>query len=108
MKFVSLIFVSLLLIFSGSAMAADGGKIYNDKCSMCHGPQGAGTLMAPAMKNNEFVTGGKAEDIKKVIIEGRAGSAKKYPKITFDMPRMTMPDADVAALITYLKGDLQK
>ncbi len=35
-------------------------------------------------------------------------NTKKYPKITFDMPKMAMPDADVDALITYLKGDLQK
>lgn len=108
MKAVSVIVVSLLLVFGGSAIAADGGKIYKDKCSMCHGPLGAGTMMAPPLKGSEFITKGKAEDIKKVVVEGRSGAAKKYPKITFDMPKLPMPDADLDALTSFLTGDLQK
>lgn len=108
MKVVSFMVISLLLIFSGFAVAADGGKTYKDKCSMCHGPQGAGTPMAPSLKGNEFITKGKADEIKKVVLEGRTGPSKKYPKIPFDMPKMAMPDADIDALISFLKGDLQK
>ena len=108
MKALSVIIISSLLIFSGSAIAADGGKIYKEKCSMCHGPQGAGTPMGPSIKGNEFITKGKTDEIRKVILEGRTGSSKKYPKITMDMPKMAMPDADVDALTTFLQGDLQK
>lgn len=108
MKIVSAIVISSLLIFSGSAIAADDGKIYKEKCSMCHGPQGAGTPMGPSIKGNEFITKGKADEIRKVILEGRTGSSKKYPKISMDMPKLPMPDAEVDALIIFLKGDLQK
>ena len=108
MKVTSVIVISSLLIFSGSAIAADGGKIYKEKCSMCHGPKGTGTPMGPSIKGNEFITKGKAEEIRKVILEGRTGASKKYPKIPIDMPKMPMPDADVDALVIFLQGDLQK
>lgn len=109
MKVISLfVFISCLFIFSSYALAADGGKIFTEKCSMCHGPKGAGTPMGPAMKGNDFITKGKADDIRKVILEGRTGSYKKYTNISIDMPKMPMPDADVNALIGFIQGDLQK
>lgn len=108
MKVVSVIVFSSLLIFSGSAIAADGGKIFKEKCSMCHGLKGEGTPMSPSIKGNEFITKGTAEEIRKVILEGRTGASKKYPKIPIDMPKMPMPDADVDALVIFLQGDLQK
>ena len=109
MKVISLfVIISSLFIFSGSTLAADGGKIFTEKCSMCHGPKVAGTPMGPAMKGNEFITKGNAADMRKVILEGRTGSYKKYPKISIDMPKMPMPDADVSALISFMQGDLQK
>ena len=40
MKVISLfVIISCLFIFSGSTLAADGGKIFTEKCSMCHGPK---------------------------------------------------------------------
>lgn len=109
MKALSLIIVmTMLSVFSSSAMAADGSKIYTEKCSMCHGPKGAGTPMGPSVKGNEFITKGTADDIKKVIIEGRAGSNKKYAKISIDMPKVPMSNEDVMALISFLQGNLQK
>lgn len=104
----SIVLTSMLFIFSGSAIAANGSNIYKVKCSMCHGPTGTGTPMGPTVKGNEFVTKGKAEDIKKVIIEGRSGSNKKYSNISIDMPKVPMSDEDVKALISFLQGDLQK
>ena len=64
--------------------------------------------MGPAIKGNEYVTKGNSDDIRKVILEGRTGSYKKYPKISIDMPKMQMPDSDVSALISFMQGDLQK
>ena len=109
MKALSLIIViTILSVFSSSAIAADGSKIYTEKCSMCHGPKGAGTPMGPSIKGNEFISKGTADDIKKVINEGRAGSNKKYPKIAIDMPRTSLSDEDVKSLVLFLQGDLQK
>ena len=109
MKALSLIIVmTILSVFSSSDIAADGAKIYTEKCSMCHGPKGTGTPMGPSIKGNEFITKGTSDDIKKVIIEGRAGSNKKYPKIAIDMPRTSLSDEDVKSLVLFLQGDLQK
>ena len=109
MKAICLIIVmTILSVFSSSAIAADGSKIYTEKCSMCHGPKGAGTPMGPSVKGNEFITKGTADDIKKLIIEGRSGSNKKYPKIAIDMPKTSLSDEDVKSLVLFLQGDLQK
>ncbi|MCC6543631.1 MAG: cytochrome c [Nitrospirae bacterium] len=105
-----LIIVIILAAFicSVSAFAADGSKVYKEKCSLCHGPAGGGTPMGPSFKGNEFITKGKAADIKIVILEGRSGSNKKYAKISMDMPKISMSDEDVQALISYMQVDLQK
>ncbi len=105
---ITIFVISLLYIFSGSAIASDGSKIYKEKCSMCHGPIGAGTPMGPSLKENEFVTKGKADDIKKVIIEGRTRPDKKFPKISIDMPGIPMSDEDARILLLFIQGDLQK
>ena len=107
-KFFSVGIISAALLLAGTAFAADGAKIYNTKCSICHGPKGAGSPMGPAFKGNEFITNGKVADIKKTIIEGRTGKDKKYPKITMDMPKNPMPDDEADALIKFIQTDLQK
>lgn len=96
------------LVFASSAFAADGGKIYSTRCSICHDPNGAGSPMGPALKGNEFITKGKSADIKKVIIEGRTGKDKKFPKIIIDMPKNPMPDNEAEALINFMQIELQK
>lgn len=90
------------------AFAADGAKLFSDKCAMCHGVKGEGTPTGPAQKGNPFLTKGKPADIKQVIMEGRAGAAKKYPNIPVDMPKGLVSDAEAEALVKFLQGDLQK
>ena len=107
-KFLSIGIISAGLVVAATAFAADGAKIYNTKCSICHGPKGAGSPMGPAFKGNEFITKGKTADIKKAIIDGRTGKDKKYPKISMDMPKNPMPDDEADALIKFIQTDLQK
>lgn len=96
------------LAFAGTALA-DGAATFKAKCAACHGQKGEGMKgMAPAQKGNEFITKGKAEDIKKVILEGRAGAAKKYKEYPIDMPKSGLSDADAAEVVKFLQGDLQK
>ncbi|MBI5049067.1 MAG: cytochrome c [Deltaproteobacteria bacterium] len=94
--------------FAGTALA-DGAATFKAKCAACHGPKGEGMKgMAPAQKGNKFITEGKPEDIKKIILEGRAGAAKKYKEFPIDMPKSGLSDADAADVVKFLQGDLQK
>jgi mono/diheme cytochrome c family protein len=108
----NIIFLSALLtgiLFSGISLAGDPAAIYKSKCALCHGAKGEGIKgMAPPHKGNKHVIEGKPEEIKKIILEGRIGKAKKYKEYPVDMPKSVMPDADAEALVKYLKTELQK
>ncbi|MEK6689747.1 MAG: cytochrome c [Nitrospirota bacterium] len=108
-SFFSVLVLLLILAFAKTSIAADPSAIYKSKCALCHGAKGEGIKnMAPPHKGNKFVIEGKPEEIKKTILEGRIGKAKKYKEYPVDMPKNVMPDADAEALIKYLKTDLQK
>ncbi len=98
----------VIIAFAGVSLAADGAKLYTNKCFACHGQKGAGTPMAPALKGNEFITKGDVNQVKKIILEGRTGRDKKYPKFPADMPKIPMPEDAVTTLINFLQGDMQK
>lgn len=106
-NFIWMVALLVSVAFAGTALA-DGAASYKAKCVACHGDKGQGMKgMAPALKGSEFVKG-KAEDVKKVILEGRAGAAKKYKEFPIDMPKSGLSDADAADLVKFLQGDLQK
>lgn len=90
--------------FAGTAMAADGAAIFNAKCKACHGADGAGTAMAPAFKGNAFIKGAKEDEISAVIKGGREGAAKKYKQFAIGMPKQTLNDDEIKAVIGTLKG----
>ena len=96
------------LAWSETAWAADGAGIFSERCASCHGPAGQGTASGPALKGNSFVTSGKAAEIKKVIMGGRTAAEKKYPNLQMIMPAGLAGDSEADALVSYLKGDLQK
>lgn len=105
---VGLVALVVSFAFAGTVLA-DGAATYKAKCAACHGAKGEGMKgMAPAQKGNEFITKGKAEDVKKVILEGRAGAAKKYKEFAIDMPKSGLSDADAAEVVKFMQGDLQK
>ena len=85
--------------------AAAGAGIFKMKCAPCHGPEGKGTTMAPALKGNAWVKAASATDITGVIKNGRQGKAKKYANFFVDMPASkAMPESDLAELAAYLKS----
>ena len=98
----------LFLIVAQAGWAADGAKLYAEKCAACHGAKGEGGPTGPALKGNPFITQGKPADIKKVLMEGRQGADKKYPKIPVSMPKGLVSGGEADALVKYLQGDLQK
>lgn len=102
--------VCALSLVGATAVLADGGEgIYKSKCATCHGPKGEGKkALGPALKGSEFVVKGSDADVKATIKDGRAAAAKKYKEFTGPMPAQKLSDAELADLVKYLKGDLQK
>ena len=96
------------IIIASPVFAADVAGVYGEKCGMCHGLKGEGTPVAPAFKGNKFILASSADEIRKVILGGRTGSAKKFGNLRADMPGGLVSEAEADALVKYLKGDLQK
>ncbi len=102
-KFVFFVAIALALTFSGTAMAADGAGIFDGKCKGCHGAAGAGGPMAPALAGSDFIKGDAAV-IKATIADGRSGDAKKYAEFPVPMPKLGLSDAEIDAVVAYLKS----
>lgn len=103
------IYLLAALALSPAASAADGKSIFATTCAACHGAQGQGTPgMAPALKGDPFITKGKIAEIENTIQNGRSGAKKRYKDIHLDMPAWHLSDADLKAVVAYLRGDLQK
>lgn len=112
MRNIVIWFVALVVscAFAGTVLA-DGAAMFTERCATCHGQKGEGMRgMAPALKDNKFITERRAEDIKQVILEGRSAAAKKYSAKDYpiDMPRSGLSDADADEVAKFLQGDLQK
>ena len=96
-------------MLADNAAAADGKSTFDGTCAACHGSKGQGTPgLAPALKGDPFVIKGAVADIEDTIQNGRSGAKKKYKDIAGDMPAWHLADADLKAVVAYLRGDLQK
>jgi mono/diheme cytochrome c family protein len=86
---------------SGSGTAADGAKIYAEKCSACHGDNGKGGI------NGSLVGGGPLDRIEAVKTIANFWG---YPTTLFDFIRRAMPwpeprtlaNEEVYALVAYI------
>ena len=115
MRNVLVLFVTFVVSFvlAGTALA-DGAAKFAERCAACHGQKGEGMKgIAPALKDNKFITDRRPENIKQVIqviLEGRSGVAKKYSAKEFpiDMPMLGLSDAEADEVARFLQGDLQK
>lgn len=111
MKIVAWIVVGLgAASLAGSAVAASKGEaIFNEVCAACHGEKGVGIAgLAPPLKGSEFVMSTDAAALAAFIQKGRAGSEKHFPKYPSPMPPYGGGEAKSAAVVEYVKGDLQK
>lgn len=110
MKKVIVAICAVSLMGATSAMAKTGAEIYKTVCAPCHGAKGEGKKpMGPPQKGNEFLIKSSDADIAALIKNGRAGADKKFKDYPSPMPpQKAMSDAEIANLVKYLKGDLQK
>lgn len=89
------------------ALAQDGAAVYKSKCMPCHGPEGKGTAMAPAIVGNQFVKAASDQELTDIILKGREGAEKKYKQYAVGMPAQKLSDAETKSVIAYMK-DLAK
>jgi len=74
-------------------LKANGEKLYAANCAACHQPTGKGMPPAfPALDGSKTVNGPKAAHIA-TVLKGRPGTAMA--------PFDRLPDADLAAIITF-------
>ncbi len=94
----------LAVSFAGTALASDGEAVFKSKgCTACHGADGNGTAMAPGLVGSDFIKGDPCA-VKDTIKNGRSGGAKKYAKFPLSMPQNALSDAELDAVVAYLKG----
>ena len=100
----------MAMLASQVVVAADGKSVFATNCTSCHGTSGQGTAgLAPALKGDKFVTG----DIQAVLAtvkNGRSGDQKHFKDLPIAMPAWgkQLSDADIKAVVDYIRGDLQE
>lgn len=106
---------SLLLAFAAAvafeagAQASAGATAFKEVCAVCHGPKGEGmNMLGPPLKGSPFLKTASPDDIKSLIKYGRTGKDKRYPQIPAGMPAQAVSDAEMEALIPFIKNELQK
>lgn len=88
--------VAVLFVLSQAAWAADGAAVFDKKCKMCHSIAGVGGPMA---KNGGPLdnAGSKGEAYLKDYIKD-----PKSKKPDAKMPKQTLSDEDLNAVVSYL------
>jgi len=92
----------LLLSFSLALQAApadDGGELFGQKCSMCHGADGKGRsiLKTPDLTDRKVQASLKDKQIAEIIKNGKAGTG---------MPPFAdkLSDRQIQSLVTYIRS----
>jgi len=91
---------------SAKADGPDGAKLYVDNnCVACHQADGAGVANTfPALKGNPLLAG-DADILIKILILGPVKVLPPdSPKYSGQMPPLTLSDAKIAALVTYIRN----
>jgi len=68
------------LVHDGRAMKM-GVRLFSNNCAICHGADGGGNFGFPNLTDNDWLYGGKPEDILHSIQEGRAGAMPAWGPI---------------------------
>jgi mono/diheme cytochrome c family protein len=90
-----------------AAQAAQGKRVYEAVCGICHGNDGAGKLgQAPPLAGSEWVITKGVNRLVHIPLEGLAGPIKVEGKEwSLNMAAMgaALSDSDLAAVLTYMR-----
>lgn len=104
-------FVAALLLAATSAQAADapGAAIFNERCALCHQPDGHGAPgVAPSLAGTLARYTGSPDGVRylsQIVVSGMVGKIPTEGKVFSGlMPsfRDTLSDADIAAVVDYV------
>ena len=88
-------------------LMAEGGAIYRDQCSVCHGADGAGEpRLFPALRNNANVQQRDPTTMVRYILTGSQSAATGQRPTPFAMPAFAwkLDDHEIAAVATYVRN----
>jgi mono/diheme cytochrome c family protein len=94
---------------SGAAATfARGKKLYEQNCGVCHGVDGLGKPgQAPPLAGSEWVMAKGVQRLTHIPLTGLAGSIlveKQSWNLQMAAMGAALPDADLAAVLTYIRG----
>ncbi len=84
-----------------------GREVYAQTCAACHQPSGLGVEgVAPPLVDSEWVTG-SPDRLARIVLHGVTGPISVNGALyKMEMPALpTLPDADIAAALTYVRRD---
>ena len=58
-----------------------GKRLFSTYCTQCHGSDAGGARGYPSLRDGDWLFGGKPEDIKKSILEGRIGAMPAWQEV---------------------------
>jgi mono/diheme cytochrome c family protein len=91
-----------------AAAAAQGKRVYETVCGICHGPDGLGKPgQAPALAGSELVNAKGFHRLAMIPLAGLNGSlqvAGKDWNLTMAPMGAALSDADLAAVLTYIRN----
>jgi cbb3-type cytochrome c oxidase subunit III len=76
---------------------AAGGKLYNIACSQCHGSQGQGTRMAPALNVKSFLSATNDQALKAIIAQG-------VPNTRMPAWGGRLSEAELTSLVSFIRA----
>jgi len=84
------------------AMVQEGEQLYGRSCAVCHGPAGAGTPIAPALNDGQWIRGtGEMEELVTVIRNG-VPQPQEYATPMPPMGGASFTDAQVSSIAAYV------
>jgi mono/diheme cytochrome c family protein len=91
--------VLLSVVFVSPVIGQDGKQIYNNRCALCHGPDGdgKGVILQTTPFGADFWKANDDAAISKVIVEGKGR-----------MPAIPLSPEETKAVVEYMKSSFKK
>jgi PQQ-dependent dehydrogenase (methanol/ethanol family) len=87
--------IATLALFPTALRAADGNKLFRERCAECHGVDARGSGKGPGLAGNPRLSGQSVEQLREVVQRGFPSSG---------MPAFDLPSEELDALASYVHG----